>query len=327
MLFCGLQNKRLSALLATIIVLLYASTGAAGLSDVHIHLMLDSEKDQPADISGMLQKSNISQAIVISPSYHEKVYPDRSSDKRIIYDQKTTEVLEKIDSKTVVGACGYSPAWDYSEGLKIVSQCLDSAKMKGIKIHMSAMAEEALAENQSLNFEDHFDKIVKTLDRLNEKKDKVRFVLIHLADFHFKYVEFAMHDSVLEKKLLQKDQANLDKMFRLTLEFPNIQFVVAHSFGSPRNFSSFIKKFAHKKQDNLWVETSALLKYFSSDIVMEQWRKFGFQRVLFGSDTLIFSKTETSQFSDKFKIERERFDKKTIQLLDHSSLVFWDRIK
>ena len=124
-----------------------------------------------------------------------------------------------------------------------------------------------------------------------------------------------------------------------------MEFIIAHSFYSP----DMVALVSDKRPSNLWIEISTVTTNMlphdqeeqkSFNNYVESWRKFGFDRILFGSDSMVDPSQNTLKEGDPFEFDDFDLIKTTLKNLERFPLtpqerkalfqdngrVFWERV-
>lgn len=260
------------------------ASGAA--LDVHTHLMspeLAAGFGVPADVPpanaddliSLLDEANVQQAVVLSLAYNNEL-PDGAA-MSAENDYTAAEVAKYPER--LIAFCGIHPLRD--SAVDEIDRCVDELSMSGLKLHMGGSGID-------LRLTEHADAVSAVLDKASERGLPV---LMHLAD----------------PNGLPIGSDGLFSMAVLIVTHPNLRLAFAHcASGSGfdlNTLSNLLAGFESSPQelspDNLWLDTSACLKFYKNaplstkEEIVWQLRKWGLERVLFGSDYLLVAPQET----------------------------------
>lgn len=221
-------------------------------------------------------------AFLISPSYshsdyeheyHDYVekfgnskimsdYWNKSENLIKVLDERTSELVIKSKGR-LIGLCGLNYEWDLDKMKKRLHYCLNLPGMKGVKIH--AHAHNDVDFLKSLIAQQNLASIFEEIEKYNPA------ILWHL------------HPTLPENcnSASDCDFNEITFIYNLAKKHNRIQFILAHSMYDERyiDFLRGLEIIDKTRLANLYLETSAT----EYDLV-SAWRRFGLDRVLFGSD-------------------------------------------
>jgi predicted TIM-barrel fold metal-dependent hydrolase len=250
------------------------ATGAA--IDVHTHLASQLLADlftggsEPAataeDLIAHLDEANVQKAVVLSPGYMG--LPD-DSNMAPENDYVAAEVGKYPDR--LIGFCGINPLYD--SAVSEIDRCLDLPGMVGVKLHLPGSGVD-------LSNEDHVAALSAVFDKAQERNAPVA---IHVG------LGWA------GLPLVGKDLANLGDIIE---SHPDVRVMHAHCAGNmdDENIELWIRG---GLAETAYVDVSACLKFYRDaplakrELIVWRFRKWGIERVLFGSDYLSFVPEET----------------------------------
>jgi predicted TIM-barrel fold metal-dependent hydrolase len=247
------------------------ATGAA--IDVHTHLasqvLADLYGGAPAatadDLIAHLDEANVQRAVVLSPGYFG--LPD-DSNMAPENDYVAAEVGKYPDR--LIGFCGINPLYD--SAVSEIDRCLDLPGMVGVKLHLPGSGVD-------MTNEDHVAALSAVFDKAQERDAPVA---IHVGG----------RDSL---PLVGDGLANLGDIIGA---HPDVRVMHAHCAGNmdDENIELWIREGA---AETAYVDVSACLKFYRDaplakrELIVWRFRKWGIERVLFGSDYLSFVPVET----------------------------------
>ena len=249
--------------------------------DVHVHFHPKGFYHYPQVYDGaeaFLSQNVVKKAFLVSPSFQvtkKQVQPVGWAEAwmgnlkmRTQLDEKTSEIVQKHPDR-FYGLCGFNTSW--TDGIDVVTNCLSRKGMVGVKIHT--------AYSGTSSTDPEFDRISVLFQNIGKYKP---IVLWHPYD-----------DVTSDIALSEKMKTELSKLYEIISTFPHVTFIIAHSFGdgSLINFFSELES-KYKKLENVYLEMSVTLPFAEiSDseaqllrTISHAWRKFGMDRVLYGSD-------------------------------------------
>lgn len=231
----------------------------------------DSQDETQAQITykDFVNSNKIKTAFLVSPSFHIEKKSEAFStalvwaaDEKYIslMDAKTSEITQQYPGR-FIGLCGLNYTWDTEDGVSRVNKCLSMPGMKGIKMHSFTTNEDSpLGSEKSQVLVD------KTLESVSNKKP---IVLWHIKP--------CGNDN---SKPCNTNE--IEFLFQMARKYPGISFVVAHSMYDSKDVEILmsLEQQSGSRLENLFLETS------EADPTMMKvvWKKFGLDRVLFGSD-------------------------------------------
>ncbi|MBK7842486.1 MAG: amidohydrolase family protein [Bdellovibrionales bacterium] len=206
-----------------------------------------------------------------------------------MFNQKTAELIRKHPDR-LMGLCGLGHNW--SDGAEITSMCLKNEGMIGIKLRISD--DDSI---ERLTVSSIFNNVVRSI---RKNRNKIRMILIHMpGNYPWVAANPTLHSAEVRNNEYSKDVKEIEKLIELGHLFPEIQFVVAHSQSSYELVDELSKRLKLRNLRNFWLETSTALTTLDSDRYKpidekdswrkyaESWKRFGIDRVLFGSDQII----------------------------------------
>lgn len=237
---------------------------AASGTDVHVHIHNDSNDDMK--FTGeryllALEAANLKRAFVLSKSYSRFSNPTCWESKKCEYDQKWVRETNQwtIDQSKkfpqLIAFCGIdiSTEADLSGEIGFCK----TAGARGLKLHLQAV-KETLTNPKTRS---RFETISKTAG------EQGLLILVHAG---------------------LQDPKEAEVLFEIAKAQPKTTFIFAHILG--RNFATL----ARLAPSNVFVEVSAvlpLLRHKKAEVVASL-RKFGIEKVLFGSDWPVYHPTE-----------------------------------
>ena len=259
----------------------------------HLHVFFNEQANTESankNINAYIKQGTFSKAFVISPAYTvgytKQINIDLSY--REIFDQKTAELVQKHPNH-LIGICGLYEYWN--DGADVLNECLEYKGMIGVKIRLVSH------ENKHrLSDPVAFDNIVRALE-VNQEKIKV--VLIHTqGDYAYTSNHKSVHSESEVQQTLVEEVNDLKKLIELGARFPDIQFVVAHSLYSPKLVEVLSDLKQKNNLKNFWIEISTALDVLVTNFMEDDknkkweqyakvWRKFGINKILFGSDSVL----------------------------------------
>lgn len=274
------------------------ATGAA--IDVHTHLMSQALTDGltgggvPAstadELIARLDEANVQKAVVLSLGYWD--LPD-DSNMAPENDFVAAEVAKYPDR--LIGFCGINPL--YESAIGEIDRCLDLPGMMGVKLN--------LATGVDMTNEDHAAALSAIFDKIQERNAPV---LMHTGN----------------PIGIPLDADGLTNLIMILINHPEVRVVHAHCAGGTDD--QRIEVWLHGidatppifNPENFFLDVSACLK-FHSDAPQSQrelwvWRlkKWGLERVLFGSDYLMIAPVETPEDAletlSKYPFTQEEID-------------------
>jgi predicted TIM-barrel fold metal-dependent hydrolase len=249
------------------------ATGAA--IDVHTHLASQLLADlftggsEPAataeDLIAHLDEANVQRAVVLSPGYMG--LPD-DSNMAPENDYVAAEVGKYPDR--LIGFCGINPLYD--SAVSEIDRCLDLPGMVGVKLHLPGSGVD-------MTNEDHVAALSAVFDKAQERNAPVT---IHVGD-------------QAGLPLVANGLANLGAIIEA---HPDVRVLHAHCAGNmdDENIELWIRA---GLAETAYVDVSACLKFYRDaplakrELIVWRFRKWGIERVLFGSDYLSFVPVET----------------------------------
>ncbi|MBC77525.1 MAG: hypothetical protein CME64_16090 [Halobacteriovoraceae bacterium] len=236
-----------------------------------------------------IKDDQVQTALLISPSFdirkesktgnHEghnhgpkNVHWNKNENLITPFDQRTSELTQKHPGK-FIGICGLNYSWEKDDAVKRVSDCLNLPGMKGLKIHFYAN------ENKELLRQSNAQEVVEETFKVISKNNPV--ILWHI-----------------DTEVPEGEFNEIKYVFSLAKKYPNMNFVLAHSMSEPQKVDYLLglEKKHGAKLKNLYLETSAA----DHDEMMDAWKRFGLERVLFGSDNFNYNNNAINKFKKAF---------------------------
>ena len=256
------------------------ATGAA--IDVHTHLMSQPLTDVltgggvPAstadDLIARLDEANVQRAVVLSLGYWD--LPD-DSNMAPENDFVAAEV-NKYPNR-LIGFCGINPLYESAVGE--IDRCLDLPDMVGIKLNLPG-------SEVDVRNEDHAAALSAVFDKIQERDAPV---LMHVGD----------------PLGLPLDTDGLANLATIIATHPEVRVTHAHCAAETddQRIEIWLKGMVSTpplfSPENFYLDLSACLEFFRDaplakrDLMVWRLRKWGLERVLFGSDYLMLSPVET----------------------------------
>jgi predicted TIM-barrel fold metal-dependent hydrolase len=246
------------------------ATGAA--IDVHTHLASQLLADlygataaTAEDLVARLDEANVQRAVVLAPGYFG--LPD-DSNMAPENDYVAAEIGKYPDR--LIGFCGINPLYD--SAVSEIDRCLDLPGMVGVKLHLPGSGVD-------MTNEDHVAALSAVFDKAQERNAPVT---IHVGD-------------QAGLPLVANGLANLGAIIEA---HPDMRVLHAHCAGNmdDENIELWIRA---GLAETAYVDVSACLKFYRDaplakrELIVWRFRKWGIERVLFGSDYLSFVPVET----------------------------------
>lgn len=254
--------------------------------DAHTHIMspeLAAGFGVPADfppidaddLVSLLDEASVQQAVVLSLAYQNELPDDAAM--RAENDYTAAEVGKHPER--LIAFCGIHPLRELA--LDEIDRCIDELGMSGVKLHTAGSVVD-------LRLTEHVDALSAVFDKASERGLPV---LIHVAD----------------PNGLPIDSDALINLAILIVTHPDLRIAFGHC-AAGSNFdldtlSNLVAGFESSPQelspDNLWLDTSACLKFYKDaplslkEQIVWLLRKWGLERVLFASDYLSIAPQET----------------------------------
>lgn len=278
-----------------------ASTAGSDF-DVHIHLKFD-QKASPVDtaIEELLQIP-VKKGLVLSPAYliDPRIPQWGGEERRHEYNQLTSNVIK--DSNRFLGLCGGSYMWPDAD--KIFARCLKLPRMVGLKFRFFQYGLTFLDQVNDPKIRNQLQKIFE----LNWKKTKI--VLVHMPNEAYWTASENKNSgkSLSVEAAHQRDLSSLEILLDLVVKYPRTDFILAHSLYEPSLVQASIDRFQGIIPDNLWIDLSTAFAATTNTVaigeieensrkLVETWRKFGMNRILFGSDVTAGGRNRSLQLS------------------------------
>ena len=249
-----------------------------------------------------LEKDHAQLAFLLSPSFEldgkppeDGVEPNKFNFWQFdlkyapLMDKRISEITQEYPGR-FVGFCSIEYSWPRDFLLETLETCLSLPGMKGIKIHT--------AEVSSIN-----PQVVQTLrEAFSLASGKRPVILWHLDTADQSELREASKEN---RKLIKKyNYKVLKSALKFVNDFPQMTFIFAHVFHSLDAFKQLRqierartrkrlggKVTIKRKFKNLYVETSTVERTLNKEEIVElrgELRRFGIDRVLFGSDNAYF---------------------------------------
>ena len=276
------------------------ATGAA--IDVHTHLLsaehVVSAYGAPAgtpasdaeDLINRLDEANVERAVVLSTAYKARTGAGVSGEN----DWVAGEIAKFPDR--LIGLCGINPLVENALGE--IDRCLDLPGMLGIKLHLPASGVDVTNDDHVVALSAVFDKI-QDMD-----------------------VPILMHVGVSPGLPLDAD--GLANLATIIAAHPEVRVVHAHCAGDTDDqrielwLQGMVSTPPVFSPENFYLEVSACMKFYKDaplakrELMVWRLKKWGLERVFFGSDYLQISPVETPkealQTLSKYPFTQEEID-------------------
>lgn len=271
------QLAYLATILAAVQLASAVNIGDHRIFDTHVHISFDDATNPVENQLNSFLKSFSGRAFLLSGAYHidPRIPEWGDSSTRTEINRKTSLVVQKYSDR-FWGLCGLNYMWPDSD--LNLSECLNMPGMIGAKIRLVQYGTSFLDQFSEQQIREN----VRQAIFINRSKLKV--VLIHLTN-EAHWAKLAGKD---EAKALARDIESLNKFLDLVEEFPNVQFILAHSLYSPDLFRAMIARLNNKAPDNLWMDLSHILVSVDSktdkETIISLATNFNLNHVLYGSD-------------------------------------------
>lgn len=272
-------------------LLTVAQTCAATI-DVHLHAF--SGKSWGKQITGAqiieeLNTAQIQKGVVISAGYFggfRSLIFGRSYDKVRQENNYAAEIVRSYPDR-LTGACGVHPFDDWAE--RELERCAHDLGFKAVKIHANAQRINLLDEKQRARLRSFVDRAGQ-LDMS---------VLVHA---YGRSLDFNR------------------QLYRLAVETPETTFVFLHAFGA--HFIPLVQEINRgelEQAPNASVDISGtVLNLENSQAFVEALRKFGLDRVFFGSDFPVYTPKATLDALKRLPLSSEEIGRILSNNLRHS---------
>lgn len=302
--------------------------------DSHMHVFFNDGKStlnsKVLSIKKAFHKKRFERGFIISPSY--SISGPLKEIKKL--DLLTSQFIQNSFPQKTLGLCAWHFSWSLQQSKKALAHCLSLPHMKGLKIHMAInnLNERKLRHLHDKEIREKFRFLI------NKYSSKIKFVLIHntmsieyLMDFHNSHYA---HKN--KEKFIQRDFLDLEVITHLATQLKNTQFIMAHSLYHPRLIKQLAQLKNKKNLNNLWLESSAIFKQFhgaSAKWIINSWKKFGLDRILFGSDAFI---SKSPKFESVYNREVDFFrnlknnqfltEKEIQRIFNFNGKSFWEKV-
>ena len=259
--------------------------------DSHLHVFFNGFDDTAmtkltSQFQEFLNSGRIQKALVLSPAY---LADHRSKSFKLhlreLYNEKTADLVAKYPNH-LLGLCGLNHMW--GDGPEVIEKCLQRKEMIGIKLHI-------VDDNdvERLTVPSIYDNVIRSVE---ENRSQVRVILIHMPGTYAEASRWPQFHSKGETdQAFKRDVADLDKLVDIGKKFPEIQIVVAHSLNQWELVNELSQRIHSNKLKNFWLETSTYqlhrmnpeTQYNDWKRYATSWRRFGMNRILFGSDQFL----------------------------------------
>lgn len=246
--------------------------------DVHLHLAspgltaLFAGDEVPAPTAAgliqLLNEANVERGVVLSPGY--MAFPDDSYPP-VENDYVAEQIAEYPDR--LLGFCGVNPR--FPSAPDEVSRCLQLPGMLGVKLHLPG-------SEVDLHDAEQVAALSAVFDRIEQEKAPVM-----------------MHEGGLWSQPL--DNESFVKLAEIITSHPSVRIAHAHCAGNTDDatIERWLRVEGSGWGENAYVDTSACLKFYKDaplatrELIVWRFRKWGIERVLFGSDYIEFKPEET----------------------------------
>ncbi len=282
-----------------LIFLILESTCFAYPLDTHVHYKPYDYYHEHDGAQLFLSQNKFKTALLISPSFHinpliEKIDPQyfwmKDLTQREILDKQTIQIVQKNPDR-FLGLCGYNINWPDAE--IYLKRCLSQQGMVGIKIH----TENTQSRLQDPAVLSKFQNLFASIENSHP------VVLWHIASG----LNFSRTNRLDFASEFKKEAAVLTQLIR---RFQKITFVMAHALYINEGLQA-IKDIEQQdgRLNNLYLEISTRWQNIAldfDDLTVTDWRKFGFERIIFGSDLGFISIQEFNSFTETLE-KSEKF--------------------
>jgi CubicO group peptidase (beta-lactamase class C family)/predicted TIM-barrel fold metal-dependent hydrolase len=258
-------------------------TVSGAVIDVHTHLISaefltlghgapsGSPASEAEDLIARLDEANVEKAVVLSTAYMAKSAESMSAEN----DWVATEVAKYPER--LIGFCGINPLLDTA--VNEINRCLRIPEMIGVKLQL-------VGSKLNMANDAHVAALVAVFDAV-QKKDAP--ILIHVG----------------APLGLPLDADGLANVARVIATHPNVRVVHAHCAGNTddQEIELWLKGMVASppafSAENFFLDVSACLKFYRDaplakrELLVWRFKKWGLNRVFFGSDYLMVSPQET----------------------------------
>lgn len=268
--------------------------------DVHTHVVSQALTDGwtgggvPAstadDLIARLDEANVEKAVVLALGYVAELPSDEAASAE--NDFAAAEVAKYPDR--LIGFCGINPL--RTNALGELDRCLDLPEMVGIKLQLNS---------SNVDWEDE-EHVAAVSDVFDEAQERDAPVLMHITGSPLD------HDGTMN-------------LYRLLMTHPNVRAVLAHCAGEADWLIEYLLipglysvPPMPALVENRFVDVSACLKIYEDaplskrELIVWRLRKWGLERVLFGSDYLMLAHlqtpTQTLETLTKYPFTQEEID-------------------
>lgn len=228
--------------------------------DAHVHLNQPFIESNRNGYQEALDNKSVGHSFLLSDTFGSWAI----NSSRSISHKEASAIVGQYPNQ-FTGFCGLNLAW--SDGVKIIKECLALPGMKGIKIHDYSLPDSFLLS----------DKYKNLATILESVKTKKVIILWHLKT------------DKAEKDLSYE----YDQILQFAQAYSNITFIIAHGFDIHETekplimFNQKLSKFKVRPK-NLYTEISTLIdicEYPLSDSQVISLKQFGVDYLLIGSDS------------------------------------------
>ena len=317
-----LSGSILLSLIVAVSTVSAAETRDYTFLDTHVHVEFSPSGESGKYLEAYHELGFAKKAILISPSYNVKSENKFMNDLEtaLLADRKTSELTQQSPDR-LVGLCGLR--WKFNGADSVAKKCLELPGMKGVKLRY--FPTESMVPS------------IQMITKVLTDTAHVKIVLMHFP---------LSIESVEGRPLNTNDLQNIEELTKLAKKFPSTNWIMAHSFYSPELVSAIAKK----GLGNIWLEPSTLVSFLPRENAArilrlnqyaEAWRKFGIERILFGSDASIdewpdYLELKNAWPFDNFKAvqtAKDDFDllplsrEEKNKILNDNGRVFWELIQ
>lgn len=280
--------------------------------DVHTHLMSQALTDgftgggvpasDAADLIAKLDAANVDKAVVLSLGYMS----DLPDDIAVSAENDFVAAEVAANSDRLIGFCGINPLLLSAVGE--IDRCLAQEGMIGVKMNLSG-------SGMDIANPDHAAALATVFDRIAERDAPV---LMHTG------APFG----------LPLDADGFANLITIIVTHPDVRVVHAHCAGitDDQNIDLWLHGFAAVPPpfavDNFFIDTSACLAFFkdapmsAKELMVWRLKKWGLERVFFGSDYLMIAPVETPQQALE-TLEQYPFTQEEIDLILGNDASAW----
>jgi predicted TIM-barrel fold metal-dependent hydrolase len=277
--------------------------------DVHTHLMsaelaaiLGAEGPVTADdLVARMDEANVDRAVVLSTAYMS-VLPDDAA-MSAENDFVVAQVARFPDR--LIAFCGINPL--RVTALGEIDRCVDELGVRGIKLHL-------VGSRLDMTDPAHVDALARVFERVQERRLPV---LLHAAN----------------PIGLPLDSDGLTSLGTVFAQHPDVRIVLAHCFSPLDNqqielITEGIRQ-GVLRRDQLFLEISACLDTFQDaplserELIVWRLRKFGLDRIFFGSDYLKIDPTAITPADTLRVLAQYPFTQDEINLILRNDASAW----